>query len=531
MLRGAPLALADVAARGAALWLLYTGLLAGAAWAGHAVLEPGGWIDADRAVFRALNLQELGPLTSVQYTLLNDPGPAYFVVIVILLGYCGWRRRPLLPAAALATGLALALGQQATHAIHHAGTRERPFLSVTEARTPIAHCAAPVLLTRRGPDGPTAACDGTSAQLAGLDWRTVWVQFPSFPSGHMRETAALCVLLAGFWRRAWPYALGYALLMAYSRVHLGAHFPTDVLAGLLVGAASGAATLLALDLIARLAKLLYRVPPVGRAWDWVARTEVPGRPDLDPALARLLRGAAYVAGAFGVLYALGFALVTGEAGQLFSVLQNADYSTFGALTTRFDPAIGRLVFIALGPLGVVYAVLGVAALAVPALTSAQRRRPALIFAALSLMVTVALAFALQWAGSVWFARPQPFTQVAEAPIPAELRAAWLAGTSFPNRHVLLVAALAALLLPAGRAAGILGQLLALAAVVGAVYSGASWLTDALASYALGSMAAAVGRYLVRQVTPGPPSEQEDVTAGPAAELEELADLGQPNEKQ
>jgi hypothetical protein len=38
------------------------------------------------------------------------------------------------------------------------------------------------------------------------------------------------------------------------------------------------------------------------------------------------------------------------------------------------------------------------------------------------------------------------------------------------------------------------------------------------------MAAAVGRYLVRQVTPGPPTEQEDVTKGPAAELEELGEL-------
>src|SRR5687768_12807952 len=255
MPRGAPLALADVAARGAVTWLLYTGLLAGAAWAGHAALEAGPWLEGDRALYRALNAPDLGPITAVLYALLNDPGPAYFAVIVILLSYCGWGRRALLPAAALATGLALALGQQATHAIHHAGARERPFLSVAEARTPIAHCSAPVLLTRRGVNGPTAACDGSPAEVVGLDWRTVWIQFPSFPSGHVRETTALCVLLAGFWRRAWPYALGYALVMAFSRVHLGAHFPTDVLAGTLVGATSGAITLLGLDLVARLGKL------------------------------------------------------------------------------------------------------------------------------------------------------------------------------------------------------------------------------------------------------------------------------------
>ena len=524
MLRGAPLALADVAARGAATWLLYTVLLAGAAWAGHAALGTGSWLEGDRALFRALNAPDLGPITAALYALLNDPGPAYFAIIIILLGYCGWRRRPLLPAAALATGLALSLGQQATHAIHHAGTRERPFLSVTEARTPIANCSAPLLLTRRGADGPTASCDGTPAQLVGLDWRTVWVQFPSFPSGHVRETAALCVLLAGFWRRSWPYALGYTLIMAFSRVHLGAHFPTDALAGILVGATSGAITLLGLDLVARLAKLLYRVPPLASAWDWVARTKVDGRPDLDPVAARSIRSAAYVAGAFGVLYALGFALVTGEAGQLFSVLQNADYSAFGFLTSRFNPVTGQLVFVALGPLGAVYAALAVAAVAVPALSSGVHRRRLFVFAALSLAVTLALVLALQAVGSIWFNRPQPFTQVAEAPIPPEWRAAWQAETSFPNRHVLLVAALAALLLRTTRVAALLGQVVAVAAVVGAVYSGASWLTDALASYALGSMAAAIGRYIVRQIVPGPPTEQEDVTEGPAAELEELDEL-------
>ena len=498
-----PVALAAAAGRGALAWLLYRALLAGAAWAGQSVLAPGAWIEADLAVYRALNGVELGPITAVELALLNDPGPVYLVMITLMLGYCAWRRRTLLPAAALATALALALGQQATGAMHRAGTRERPFVLVTEALTPIAHCGAPVLLTLRNTAGPTAACDGSPAEVAGLDWRAIWLQFPTFPSGHMRETAALCVLLAAFWRRAWPYALGFSLVMALSRVHLGAHYPTDMLAGALAGATSGAITLLGLDAVARLAKLLYHVPSVGSAWDWAAHTNVPGRPDLDPPMARVIRSVAYVAGAMGALYVLGFTLVSGEAGQLYDVLQGADDSAFGLFTRRFDPAIGQLVYVLLGPLGISYAVMAVAALVTPTLTAGGERRRAIVFAALSLVVSLALTLALLYVGSRWFNRPQPFTQAADAPIPPEWRSVWLAHTSFPNGHVLLLAALGALVLPANRVAAVLGQLIALAGAVAAVYSGSAWLSDALASCALGTMAAAIGRYLVRQVVPDP----------------------------
>jgi membrane-associated phospholipid phosphatase len=336
-----------------------------------------------------------------------------------------------------------------------------------------------------------------------LDWRTIWVQFPSFPSGHMRETAALSLLLAGFWPASWPYALAYVLLMGFSRIHFGAHYPSDVLGGTLIGVWAAAITLLGLDVMRRALRLVYRIPPVRGAWNWVALTRVPGRPDLDPALARLLRVATFVAAAALTLYVLGFALVTGNAGQLYGVLQNADYSAYGFLTTHFDPGVGRAVYLALGPAGLVYAALALAALGAPPAIQRGERRRAAAFAVLSLAATVALALALQYVGSQWFQRPQPFIQVEEAPIPPEWRAAWQAATSFPNWHVLLVAALAGLLLPLGRGAALAGQAVALAATVAAVYAGASWLTDALASYALGMVVAAAGRYAVRQVLPPP----------------------------
>jgi undecaprenyl-diphosphatase len=73
----------------------------------------------------------------------------------------------------------------------------------------------------------------------------------SFPSGHAAGSfcvaAFLAVLLPAVWRgsrgRAQAVALGGFLLaagIALSRVYLGAHFPSDVLGGALLGAVVGA---------------------------------------------------------------------------------------------------------------------------------------------------------------------------------------------------------------------------------------------------------------------------------------------------
>ncbi|WP_020633671.1 phosphatase PAP2 family protein [Amycolatopsis alba] len=57
----------------------------------------------------------------------------------------------------------------------------------------------------------------------------------SFPSNHSTIAAAAAVGLALAWRRLAPWVLPGALLMGFSRVFVGAHYPHDVLAGLVLG--------------------------------------------------------------------------------------------------------------------------------------------------------------------------------------------------------------------------------------------------------------------------------------------------------
>jgi len=62
---------------------------------------------------------------------------------------------------------------------------------------------------------------------------------PSFPSGHAAGAAAGAYSLSRIWRARAPLVWSLAVLVSVSRVYLGAHYPLDILVGLLVGLACG----------------------------------------------------------------------------------------------------------------------------------------------------------------------------------------------------------------------------------------------------------------------------------------------------
>ena len=61
----------------------------------------------------------------------------------------------------------------------------------------------------------------------------------SFPSGHMASTVAILTCFIYFYRKTWPLALIFVLLMAFARMHNGMHYPSDVLAGAILGIGYG----------------------------------------------------------------------------------------------------------------------------------------------------------------------------------------------------------------------------------------------------------------------------------------------------
>lgn len=88
----------------------------------------------------------------------------------------------------------------------------------------------------------------------------------SMPSGHAATGFAGAVVLTYLWRRGAPFFFLLAVAIAFSRVYVGVHYPSDVLAGAALGAAGGLAWVAVIRLLRRSGASRRRsgvAPPAG----------------------------------------------------------------------------------------------------------------------------------------------------------------------------------------------------------------------------------------------------------------------------
>ncbi|MFF1476526.1 phosphatase PAP2 family protein [Streptomyces sp. NPDC058301] len=126
----------------------------------------------------------------------------------VLFVVCWWRARragSTAMALALLAPLATAAAYISSEVIKSLVVEERPCRAVRGAATSLITCPA----------------NG--------DW--------SFPSNHATIAGGAAVALALAWPRIWALTVPMALLMAFSRVYVGVHYPHDVAVGLLLGTA------------------------------------------------------------------------------------------------------------------------------------------------------------------------------------------------------------------------------------------------------------------------------------------------------
>jgi undecaprenyl-diphosphatase len=159
-------------------------------------------LDLDRTLIQVAPLFEHPALTAV-FVVLSAwwvKGP-----LLVALGLSSDLRDRRLPIAAAAATAAMLSASLAAHGLKEVFDRARP---------PVAD-----------PDlGSLAAIPGN----------------PSFPSGHAATAFGAATVIALLCPKLRFWALGLAAAVALSRVYLRVHYPLDVLAGALVGAAVGA---------------------------------------------------------------------------------------------------------------------------------------------------------------------------------------------------------------------------------------------------------------------------------------------------
>jgi undecaprenyl-diphosphatase len=199
----------------------------------------------DKTLFQLINQQWTSPALDLFMAVLSDSAiwnPLFIAIGVSGLLFGGFKAR----AFVICLGLSLLITSQITGLLKSAVDRHRP-KHVDHVRMVKLDRTRPAFLTLF--KKPTIRfSDSSDRNRSG----------PSFPSGHVNTNSVIAVFCTLFYRRrGWLYWF-VALGVGYSRIYLGAHWPSDVIATFFL---AGGEALLLLGLF----ELIWR--SAGRKWE------------------------------------------------------------------------------------------------------------------------------------------------------------------------------------------------------------------------------------------------------------------------
>jgi undecaprenyl-diphosphatase len=199
------------------------------------------WLEAlDFGLFRFINQTLSNPVFDVLMPVAT--GDKIFLPFVIAAGlWFAWKggRRARLCMLMLALVVPLGDGMVCIN-LKKAVARPRPFVSHEDVRVyggKNKNYVNPAAAPGRGAAGKSAG--------------------DSMPSAHAMNSFCVAMIFALYYRRSWRFTLPAVCLVAFSRVYNGMHYPSDVLAGAILGAGFAVAGVWALNSLWRWA---------GRRW-------------------------------------------------------------------------------------------------------------------------------------------------------------------------------------------------------------------------------------------------------------------------